>query len=53
MLGTKDGLVIATTVVTALIGLVALFRPGIGDLLWRRRAMVDLHPAARLGVGFP
>jgi hypothetical protein len=37
---------------TAVIALAALFRPEIERLIQRRRAMIDVHPAGRLEVGF-
>jgi hypothetical protein len=39
-------------VATALVALAAFFRPDIERLSQRRRALVDVHPAGRLEVGF-
>ncbi len=40
------------TAATAVIALAALLRPEIGRLFKRWRAMIDMHPAGRLEVGF-
>jgi hypothetical protein len=37
---------------TAVIALVALLRPDIERVFQRRKAVIDVHPAGRLEVGF-
>jgi hypothetical protein len=39
-------------IATAVIALVALLRPDIERVFQRRKAVVDVHPAGRLEVGF-
>jgi len=49
---TNQELATAAQAATAVIALVALFRPDIQRLIQRRRAIIDVHPAGRLEVGF-
>jgi hypothetical protein len=43
---------LTTVASAATIALAALFRPDIERLIQRRRAIIDVHPAGRLEVGF-
>jgi hypothetical protein len=52
MAWTNEELATAFQAATAIIALVALFRPDIGRFVQRRRAIIDVHPAGRLEVGF-